>query len=89
MIGINGYRIDLNLDGSFIVAIYKDQPGVIGKIGTILGDKGVNIAYMQVGRNVDTGEAISLVQPDTIPSKEIIEEIKNELDLLDLAYIEI
>jgi hypothetical protein len=44
---------------------------------------------MQVGRNIDTGEAISLIQPDTMPSAEIMEEIKKEMDLLDLAYIEI
>ncbi len=89
LIEINGYRIDLHLEGNFIVAIYKDQPGVIGKIGTILGNKGINIAYMQVGRNIDTGEAISLIQPDTMSSAEIMEEIKKEMDLLDLAYIEI
>lgn len=89
VIEINGYRIDLKLDGNFIIALYQDQPGIIGKLGTILGNRGINIAYMQVGRNVNTGEAISLIQTDTKPSKEIFEEIKSKLDLLDLGYIEV
>jgi D-3-phosphoglycerate dehydrogenase len=37
---------------------YRDVPGVIGKVGTILGEHGVNIATMEVGRRSEGGEAL-------------------------------
>jgi len=47
-----------------------DAPGVIGKIGTILGDDKVNIAGMQLGRNKPKGNAVSIVNIDSpIPDK--------------------
>lgn len=89
VVEINDYRLDLNLDGKFVIAIYKDKPGIIGKVGTILGNDGVNIANMQVGRKSETGEAIMIVQTDSRPSNETMKLIKNDLNFMDLNYIEI
>ncbi|MFW6281843.1 MAG: phosphoglycerate dehydrogenase [bacterium] len=89
VIEINNYRIDLKLQGKFLVAIYKDKPGVVGNIGTILGNEGINIANMQVGRKTESGEAIMLVQTDSRPSEETMQKIKENLDFLDLSYLDI
>jgi D-3-phosphoglycerate dehydrogenase len=94
VIEINGLRIDLDLSGEFIIVSYTDKPGVIGKIGTTLGEQNINIANMQVGRQAEGGEAIMLMQIDSKPSPQTMDEIKKHLDDLntdvrDLSYIEI
>ncbi|MDI3547594.1 MAG: D-3-phosphoglycerate dehydrogenase / 2-oxoglutarate reductase [Halanaerobiales bacterium] len=89
VIEINGFRIDLNLDGKFLIAIYQDKPGVIGKMGSILGNDNVNIASMQVGRKNEGGQAIMLIQTDSKPSVETINKIKQGLDFVELSYLEI
>lgn len=92
MIEINNYRVDLDLAGKFMIVSYKDKPGVIGKIGTILGKEGINIASMQVGRKTEGGKAIMLIQTDSKPSKDIMKKIKNgqvKLDVIDISYLKI
>ncbi len=92
VVEINNYRIDLDLDGKFLVLTYKDKPGVIGKIGTTLGENNINIASMQVGREAAGGEAIMLLQTDTKPSPEemnTLENLSEELEIKDMCYMEI
>ncbi|NLM97028.1 MAG: phosphoglycerate dehydrogenase [Halanaerobiaceae bacterium] len=89
VIEINNYRIDLNLEGKFLVAIYKDKPGVIGKLGTILGNEGVNIANMQVGRKAESGEAIMIVQTDSSPDSKTMDLLQIEKDFIEISYLEI
>ncbi|MFN2341657.1 MAG: ACT domain-containing protein, partial [Halanaerobium sp.] len=94
LIEINGLRIDLDLTGEFIIVSYQDKPGVIGKIGSTLGEENINIANMQVGRQKIGGDAIMMMQIDSKPSQEIMARIKKHLDELDtqvkdLSYLEI
>jgi D-3-phosphoglycerate dehydrogenase len=94
LIEINGLRIDLDLSGEFIIVSYQDKPGVIGKIGSALGEENINIANMQVGRQEIGGNAIMMMQIDSKPSSKIMERIKNHLNELDtqvkdLSYLEI
>jgi D-3-phosphoglycerate dehydrogenase len=94
VIEINGLRIDLELSGEFIIVSYQDKPGVIGKIGSILGEAEINIAIMQVGRKSFGGDAIMTMQIDSKPSAEIMTKIKQNLDDLDtnvkdLTYLKI
>jgi D-3-phosphoglycerate dehydrogenase len=49
---------------------YQDVPGVIGRVGTILGEHGVNIATMEVGRKSEGGDALMGLTVDApIPSE--------------------
>lgn len=89
VIEINNYRIDLNLEGKFLVAIYEDKPGVVGKIGTILGNEGINIANMHVGRKSESGEAIMIVQTDSKPIKETMDKLREQIKNIDLNYLEV
>ena len=53
-----------------------DQPGVIGMIGTLLGDSQVNIAGFQLGRVKLAGEAMAIVNVDSSIPDEVIEQIR-------------
>ena len=53
-----------------------DRPGLIGFIGGTLGDEGVNIAQMNVGREEQGGEAIGVVNLDSVPSEKALEKLR-------------
>ncbi len=92
VVEINNYRIDLDLSGKYLVVSYKDKPGVIGTIGSILGKAEVNIASMQVGRKAEGGQAIMLIQTDSDPSEKTmknINKISSDIEIDDIAYLEI
>lgn len=77
LVAINGYRLEAYLDGAMILFKHKDVPGIIGSIGTILGQHGVNIGQMAVGRNEPGGNAIGVINVDGEPTEAALEAIRN------------
>ena len=81
VIGLNGFNIDFVPTGNMLVCGNKDRPGLIGKIGTLLGENKVNIAHMTWARLRPEGEAITVlntdqqVGPDVLAKMEAIEDI--------------
>lgn len=75
---VNIYEFDIDMVPSKYMAFfrYEDVPGMIGRVGTILGSNGINIANMQVGRRKIGGEALMGVNVDTPIPDAVIEEIK-------------
>ncbi|MEW6398492.1 MAG: phosphoglycerate dehydrogenase, partial [Bacillota bacterium] len=65
LVRIDGYRIDTPLAEFMLVCPHVDQPGIIGQVGTILGEAGVNISGMQVARLARGGEAIMVLGMDS------------------------
>jgi D-3-phosphoglycerate dehydrogenase len=55
---------------------YEDRPGVIGAVGTLLGDAGVNIASMEVGRTAAGGTALMVLSVDSPISAELLGTIQ-------------
>lgn len=60
LVGLEGYGIDAILEGAALIVRNADEPGVIGAIGTMLGEHGVNVSRLQVGLDESTGGALSL-----------------------------
>ncbi|GAA1861504.1 phosphoglycerate dehydrogenase [Paeniglutamicibacter psychrophenolicus] len=65
LVGINGYEIEIPITDHMIVLRYTDRPGVIGTLGNVLGEQGVNIAGMQVARKEERGEAVAVLAIDS------------------------
>ncbi|QDT68606.1 D-3-phosphoglycerate dehydrogenase [Planctomycetes bacterium MalM25] len=76
LVALNGYRLEAFLDGCLVLFKHKDVPGIIGSVGTILGEHGVNIAQMAVGRDQPGGEAIGVLNVDGEPSDACLEAIR-------------
>jgi D-3-phosphoglycerate dehydrogenase len=74
LIELNGIEIESQLEGRFIALSNDDSPGVIGRIGTILGAAGVNIARMSLGRN--HAGALVIVQVDGEVSAEVLNKLR-------------
>lgn len=58
---IDGYRVDIEPLGWLLIAPHTDHPGMVGKVGTILGENEINITGMQVGRTEEAGTNIMVV----------------------------
>lgn len=77
LLSINGYRLDLPLTpGQWLVTRHHDRPGIIGSIGQLLGTAGVNIAFMQVGRDEPHGMALMVVGVDGPVPDTVFDEVK-------------
>lgn len=75
ILGIDGYSIDLVPEGCMLMTIHTDRPGVIGQVGTLLGEHGINIAGMHVGRESAGKHAIMVLNVDDPVPVEIMKEI--------------
>ncbi len=77
--GVDGFDLDLNADGVLLFFRYSDRPGVVGAIGTILGEAGVNIAAMQVARREAGGEALMTLTVDSSVDAELLSAVAAEI----------
>ncbi len=67
IVELDGYEIDAIPVGALLMTQHRDVPGMIGRVGTVLGDAGVNISTMQVSRNTLGGDAIMVLATDRTP----------------------
>jgi len=86
---VHVYEYDIDIGPSQYMAFfrYDDIPGMIGKIGTILGDNDINIAHMQVGRRKIGGEAVMGLNVDTAIPEEVMDEIRRMPKVKDSRFI--
>jgi len=75
LIRVNAYHIDVLLDGPLLMILNTDVPGVVGEVGTLLGNNEVNIAEYSLSR-IEGDKALSLIKCDSPPSEDIIEKLK-------------
>jgi len=77
VVEIEGMPIESRPEGHMLMIRNRDVPGVVGKIGTILGRSGVNIAGIHLGRTTDREGAVSIVDVDHPVPAEAIAEIES------------
>src|SRR5262249_42325553 len=75
---LNGVQVEAPLDGTMLLLMNNDQPGVLGAVGTILGRHAVNIASFALGRNEDGAVGVVTVDDPagTSISREVLHEIR-------------
>ena len=75
---IDGFPINVPPSPYMLLTLHRDLPGIIGKIGSLLGSFNVNIASMQVGRKIVRGDAVMVLSVDDPLPEEILTEILKE-----------
>ncbi|MFN0153008.1 MAG: phosphoglycerate dehydrogenase [Gaiella sp.] len=73
--GALGFSIDIELAPHMILLVYDDQPGVIGRVGFLCGEAGINIANMAVSRTKAGGKALMVFSVDTPATPELIDRL--------------
>lgn len=89
IVNIDGFRVDASPSGYMLICSFLDKPRVIGPVCMILGDRGINIAGMQVGREKTGGEAVMVLNVDSSVSEEIIKEIKEVKNIFDVKLVKL
>ncbi|GIO30835.1 MULTISPECIES: phosphoglycerate dehydrogenase [Paenibacillus] len=75
IVQINKFPVDVAPEGHQILISHHDKPGMIGSVGTLLGQNDVNIASMQVGRKIIGGEAIMILTVDKAVQKDVLTQL--------------
>jgi len=86
---IDSFRVDLVPAGRFLVSRHSDRPGVVGQVGSILGEHDVNIASMQVGRDAPRGNAMMILAVDDRVSDAVLATLREVAGMSDLRYVEL
>lgn len=73
---IDGFRVNVTPEGSMLVTKHEDRPGIIGKVGTLLGDNSINIAGMHVGREGEGADAVMILKVDIAIPDPLLDQIR-------------
>jgi D-3-phosphoglycerate dehydrogenase len=76
LVQLEGHRLEAYLDGTLLIFMHEDVPGIIGNVGTAFGGTGVNIAQMTVGRSTPGGDAIGVLSLDQEPSDDSLSKVR-------------
>jgi D-3-phosphoglycerate dehydrogenase / 2-oxoglutarate reductase len=80
IVKLRDYQMDFRPEEHMLLLAYGDRPGVIGKIGTILGEHDVNIAAMNLGRREKKGEAMVILSVDSDVPAAVVDEVRAAID---------
>ena len=89
IVSINSRPVEARPQGVVLVLENTDRPGMVGRIGTLLGNHGVNIATMSLSRNQAGGTALTVLNLDTAPGEEVLAAIRASDDIHSAQVIEL
>jgi len=89
LIRIDGYPIEATPNGYFLMLHNRDVPGVVGAVGTLLGQAGINIAGLELGRDRIGGTALSLVAVDGPVPGAVLDKLKTIPAITSAALIKL
>jgi D-3-phosphoglycerate dehydrogenase / 2-oxoglutarate reductase len=91
LVNVLGFEIELELAPLFVLCRYDDVPGVIGRVGTMFGEAGINIGGMTVSRGRRGDKALMVLTVDSPPPPELVDRLRgggfDEVRVLELGPI--
>ena len=76
IVRVDDFRFEAIPEGPTFLIRNHDRPGVVGHVGTLLGDAGINIKRMQLGLHPSTAEALQLLSIEPTPSGKVVEDVR-------------
>ncbi len=89
IVGILDHSVDIPPSSHMLVVRNDDTPGMIGRVGTILGDADVNIADMDVGTNAEGASALMVITASSEVPPDVVERVRSVDGVLDAKGIEL
>jgi D-3-phosphoglycerate dehydrogenase len=87
LVNILGYEIDVTPYGTMLFARNKDVPGVIGKVGTMLGEAKINIGAYLLSREMNNGEAFAVLRVDNSVPEDILLKLEDLPEILSVQQL--
>jgi D-3-phosphoglycerate dehydrogenase len=82
IVHILGHNVETNTSGHFLFVENDDRPGIVGTLGSALGAAKVNIANMSLSRNRDLSQAVTVIEVDSEPPAELLEQLRQTPGIL-------
>ena len=89
IVGIQGLRVDVVPEGTLLVIPNTDKPGMIGRVGTILGNAQINIVGMQVGRTNVGERAVMIISMEEPVPQSVLDELAKQDDLFGARQVDL
>ena len=89
LVGIDGLDLEIPISQHMAFYRYEDRPGVIGTIGGLLGEAGVNIAGMQVARDDEQGQALVALTLDSAVPADLAEQVMSQVGVDQFRIVEL
>lgn len=89
---IDGFAMDMVPEGTMVVIVNNDQPGVIGTVGTLFGDAKVNIADMVISREVQSdgkAQALMVIKTDSAPTDALLTNLRSRPGIVRVKNVEL
>jgi len=86
---VGSFGVDVSMEGSLILCRQVDQPGMVGSVGSILGEENINVSFMSVGRIAPRKQAVMTIGVDEEPSKEALRRIKEIPAVEEIVFLKL
>lgn len=86
---VHDFHLEFSPGKYMLITRHNDQPGVLGRVGVILGNHKLNIANMEVGRKEKGKDAIMVIELDAMPDREFIKELESIGELSHVVLAEL
>lgn len=87
IVSVNNFRVEFKAEGHLLYILNNDVPGVVGKVGTLLGDRDINIAEYNLARAAEGGLALAIVTIDTPLDPETLSFMRSFREMRDVKQI--
>ncbi len=87
--GLEGYDVEVPIAAHHVVFTYVDRPGIVAQYGAAFGEAGVNIAAMQIARDVAGGTALSVLTIDSTAPADVLDDIRGRIDAVSLTAVDL
>ncbi len=89
IVKINGRHVEAKPEGVLFLLENNDRPGIVGHVGTMFGKHGINIAGMSLSRNEVGGQALTVLNLDSVPSDALIQEFLAVSDIKSAQVVQL
>ena len=87
IVRLNSQPVEIVPSGHIFLMNNKDRPGIVGYIGTLFGRHNVNIASMSLSRDQAGGSALTVLNLDSVPSQQTMDEIRKDPDISNVRVV--
>jgi len=89
IVRLNSQPVEIVPEGVLFLMNNKDRPGIVGYIGTLMGQHNVNIASMSLGRDKAGGRALTVLNLDSVPPPALLDEIHKDPDISHVRVVKL
>ncbi len=87
IVSVNHFRVEFKPEGNLLYVINKDVPGVVGKVGTLLGDREINIAEYNLARKGTEGRAMAIITVDSPLDADTLNFLRSFKEMVEVKQV--